>query len=205
MDKITTSLHKIKAHLPCTAGYAKLLRSLPPIYKESAPITFSHILSSNSIMDTLWCIHTISLKHKTIHRLFLLDLIKLFMKKVEIENDYMHKYLLESLLLFIKGDLPYKEALRIKNFYKSYLDTRPSEEDCLRYVLLLTSSVINKHYISGAYQLVRDLICESNLTEEEIEAFSKKVLSLWLLYCKEGRELTEREKKEALQNASCVA
>lgn len=55
----TTNLRNIRKHNPCSNGWSKLLKSLPPEYDTSAPISFEHILSSNGINDTLWCLRVL--------------------------------------------------------------------------------------------------------------------------------------------------
>lgn len=52
---ITTTLNRIRAHNPCSSGWAKLLRHLGKKQPDDEPIPFAVILESNGIDDALWC------------------------------------------------------------------------------------------------------------------------------------------------------
>ena len=51
---LTTTLNKIKEHEPCQEGWKKLLKSLNKTKADDEPLTFLHILESNSLDDCIW-------------------------------------------------------------------------------------------------------------------------------------------------------
>ena len=72
-DKITTSLKQIKAHDPCSDGYAKLVKALGKDYDEETPITFKNIYESNEYNDTLWALRAVDPKFYPLWRHFAVD------------------------------------------------------------------------------------------------------------------------------------
>jgi len=52
---ITTTLNRIRAHSPCAAGWAKLLRHLGKTQADDEALPFSVIVESNGLDDALWC------------------------------------------------------------------------------------------------------------------------------------------------------
>lgn len=75
MDKITTTLAKIKAQSPCEDGYKKLVKSLGGIkkYGKDTPITFQQIYTSNGYNDTLWCLRATDEEFHYLWRHFAVD------------------------------------------------------------------------------------------------------------------------------------
>jgi hypothetical protein len=79
MDKIYTSLARIRSFSPCgvergsKTGYRKLLNTLGKDYGEETPVTFRQIYESNGYEDTLWCFQTIDKKYYPIIRHFAVD------------------------------------------------------------------------------------------------------------------------------------
>jgi hypothetical protein len=52
---IYTTLNKIRAHNPCSNGWAKLLKSLGKTAPDDEPLALLTILESNGLQDTIWC------------------------------------------------------------------------------------------------------------------------------------------------------
>lgn len=75
MDKITTTLAKIRAASPCADGYKTLVTSLGGCksYGMDTPIAFRQIYDSNGYYDTLWCLRTVDEKHLPLWRHFAVD------------------------------------------------------------------------------------------------------------------------------------
>ena len=55
----TTTLNKIRAHLPCKEGWTKLLESLGKTQADDEPLPFSKIIESNGLDDALWCCRSV--------------------------------------------------------------------------------------------------------------------------------------------------
>ena len=53
---IYITLNKIRAHGPCTDGWAKLLRHLGKTQADDEPVSLLTILKSNGLDDALWCL-----------------------------------------------------------------------------------------------------------------------------------------------------
>lgn len=74
MDKITTTLAKIKSHSPCEDGYKKLVKNLGGLkYGKDTPITFKQIYDSNGYNDCLWCLRSVDEKFYPLWRHFAVD------------------------------------------------------------------------------------------------------------------------------------
>ena len=56
---IHTTLNKIRAHAPCAAGWAKLLRYLGKAQADDEPLALGTILKSNGLDDALWCLRAV--------------------------------------------------------------------------------------------------------------------------------------------------
>ncbi len=54
-----TTLNKIRAHGPCTDGWAKLLRHLGKTQADDEPLALATILNSNGLDDALWCLRAV--------------------------------------------------------------------------------------------------------------------------------------------------
>ncbi len=52
---ITTTLNRIRAQRPCTAGWTKLLRGLGKTEADDAPLPYADIVRINGLDDALWC------------------------------------------------------------------------------------------------------------------------------------------------------
>ena len=52
---ITTTLHRIREHSPCTEGWRKLLAHLGKTKADDEPLPFAVIIDSNGLDDALWC------------------------------------------------------------------------------------------------------------------------------------------------------
>jgi hypothetical protein len=52
---ITTTLNRIRAQRPCTAGWTKLLRGLGKTEADDAPLLYADIVRINGLDDALWC------------------------------------------------------------------------------------------------------------------------------------------------------
>ena len=52
---ITTTLNRIRAHRPCSAGWRKLLDHLGKTQADDEPLPFATVLKSNGLDDALWC------------------------------------------------------------------------------------------------------------------------------------------------------
>ena len=52
---ITTTLNRIRAQRPCTAGWTKLLRGLGKTEADDAPLPYADIVHINGLDDALWC------------------------------------------------------------------------------------------------------------------------------------------------------
>lgn len=53
---IYTTLHRIRAHRPCSDGWAKLLRGLGKTAPDDEPLGFDTILRINGADDAFWCL-----------------------------------------------------------------------------------------------------------------------------------------------------
>jgi hypothetical protein len=56
---IYTTLNKIRAHGPCSDGWAKLLRHLGKTQADDEPLALGTILDSNGLDDALWCLRAV--------------------------------------------------------------------------------------------------------------------------------------------------
>ena len=56
---IYTTLNKIRAHGPCSDGWAKLLRHLDKTQADDEPLALATILDSNGLDDALWCLRAV--------------------------------------------------------------------------------------------------------------------------------------------------
>lgn len=56
---IYTTLNKIRAHNPCSEGWAKLLRHLGKTQADDEPLALATILDSNGLDDALWCLRAV--------------------------------------------------------------------------------------------------------------------------------------------------
>jgi hypothetical protein len=66
---IYTTLNKIRAHGPCTNGWAKLLRHLGKTQADDEPLALATILDSNGLDDALWCLRAVD-SHQREMRLY---------------------------------------------------------------------------------------------------------------------------------------
>jgi len=75
IDKITTTLAKIRAERPCHPGYGKLCRSLGGVskYGKDTPVTFRQIYDILGYEDTLWCLCAIDEKWSGLLRHYAVD------------------------------------------------------------------------------------------------------------------------------------
>jgi hypothetical protein len=67
-----TTLNKIRAHSPCTAGWAKLLKNLGKTQADDEPLAITTVLDSNGVDDALWCLRAVD-GHQKEMRLFAVD------------------------------------------------------------------------------------------------------------------------------------
>ena len=67
-----TTLNKIRAHSPCTAGWNKLLKNLGKTKADDEPLALKTILESNGLNDALWCLRAVD-GHKRKMRLFAVE------------------------------------------------------------------------------------------------------------------------------------
>ena len=51
---LTTTLNRIRAHLPCASGWAKLLAGLGKIQADDDELPYADILRINGLNDALW-------------------------------------------------------------------------------------------------------------------------------------------------------
>ena len=56
---IYTTLNRIRAHAPCSDGWAKLLRYLGKTQADDEPLALGTILNSNGLDDALWCLRAV--------------------------------------------------------------------------------------------------------------------------------------------------
>ena len=54
-----TTLNKIREHIPCHEGWAKLLRNLGKTKADDEPLPITTILDSNGLDDALWCLRAV--------------------------------------------------------------------------------------------------------------------------------------------------
>ena len=52
---ITTTLNRIRAHVPCREGWEKLLKGLGKTAADDEPLPYSRIVEINGINDAVWC------------------------------------------------------------------------------------------------------------------------------------------------------
>jgi len=69
---MTTTLNKIKSHLPCENGWNKLLNHLGKTQGDDEPLSIATIIQSNGIKDAVWALRAVEGKDKEI-RLFAAD------------------------------------------------------------------------------------------------------------------------------------
>ncbi len=67
-----TTLNKIRANLPCTAGWQKLLKNLGKTQADDEPLDIPVILESNGLDYALWCLSAVDGRDKEI-RLFAVE------------------------------------------------------------------------------------------------------------------------------------
>ena len=56
---ITTTLNKIRKHLPCKEGWEQLLANLGKTKADDEPLPLTTILDSNGLDDCLWALRTV--------------------------------------------------------------------------------------------------------------------------------------------------
>ena len=66
---IFTTLNEIREYSPCSAGWAKLLKSLDKTHADDEPLALEHILDSNGLADALWALRVVKGHDKAL-RLF---------------------------------------------------------------------------------------------------------------------------------------
>ena len=54
-----TTLKKIRAHSPCSDGWANLLRGLSKVQADDEPLWIDQILDHNGLDDALWCLQAV--------------------------------------------------------------------------------------------------------------------------------------------------
>jgi hypothetical protein len=54
-----TTLNKIRAYLPCTSGWTKLLSNLGKTKADDETLLITTILDSNGLDDALWCLRAV--------------------------------------------------------------------------------------------------------------------------------------------------
>ena len=64
-----TTLNQIRAKVPCTIGWEKLLRHLGKTQADDEPVSIITILDSNGLRDAIWCLRAVEGHDKEI-RLF---------------------------------------------------------------------------------------------------------------------------------------
>lgn len=52
---ITTTLNRIRAHIPCREGWEKLLKGLGKTAADDEPLPFARVVEINGLDDALWC------------------------------------------------------------------------------------------------------------------------------------------------------
>ena len=67
-----TTLNKIRAHMPCTDGWTKLLKNLGKTKTDDEPLALTTILESNGVDDALWCLRAVD-GHEREMRLFAVE------------------------------------------------------------------------------------------------------------------------------------
>jgi hypothetical protein len=55
---MTTTLKAIRAHSPCSDGWAKLLKHLNKTHSDDEPLSLLTVLESNGLDDAVWCLRT---------------------------------------------------------------------------------------------------------------------------------------------------
>lgn len=58
--RVYTTLNKIRAHGPCSNGWAKLLRHLGKTQADDEPLPLATVLDSNGFDDALWCLRAVN-------------------------------------------------------------------------------------------------------------------------------------------------
>ena len=64
-----TTLNAIRAHSPCSDGWAKLLKSLNKTKPDDEPLAITKIVESNGLEDAIWCLRAVD-GHEREIRLF---------------------------------------------------------------------------------------------------------------------------------------
>ena len=67
-----TTLNRIRAHSPCTTGWAKLLNNLGKTKADDEPLAITTILDSNGLDDALWCLRAVEGHPRDMH-LYVVD------------------------------------------------------------------------------------------------------------------------------------
>ena len=52
---LTTTLNRIRAHIPCSDGWHKLLTGLGKTQADDEPLPYARIVEINGLDDALWC------------------------------------------------------------------------------------------------------------------------------------------------------
>jgi hypothetical protein len=106
---LQTTLNIIRAAKPCAEGWTRLLKSLPADIDYDAPISFSHILESNGLNDSLWALRSVlpaQEKERDVEaRLFACDFAErvLHIFEAEYPNDQRPRKCLEVARSFANG------------------------------------------------------------------------------------------------------
>ena len=66
---ITTTLNRIRANLPCEAGWKKLLAGLGKTSADDEPLPYARIAEINGLDDALWCCR-VEPQHAKVWRLY---------------------------------------------------------------------------------------------------------------------------------------
>lgn len=66
---MNTTLNAIRAHSPCSDGWAKLLTNLGKTKADDEPLAITTILESNGLNDALWCLRAVTSRDQEIRLL----------------------------------------------------------------------------------------------------------------------------------------
>jgi len=105
-----TTLNEIRAKIPCSSGWSKLLTSLNKTKADDDEITFKYILESNGIEDAVWCLKVKDYKEVC---LFCADVAELVLPIFEKKHpdDKRPREAIEGVRLYHSGDITI-DALR---------------------------------------------------------------------------------------------
>jgi hypothetical protein len=104
------TLNRIRAHSPCSDGWAKLLAYLGKSKADDAPLSLLTVLESNGLDDALWCLRVVE-GHDAAIRLFACDCAERVLPIFERSQpgDSRPRHAIETARRFARGEATSEE------------------------------------------------------------------------------------------------